>query len=601
MKLHRLKVEGLRRINNVEIHFGDATFLIGANNVGKSTVLFAIEKLLSIDKKVDEKDFYSIIDEETGETKPACTKIILEAEFRNLPLEALQWRGFKGRTFSYTPEGLGDSGISIHYRKIYELGKDVVVSLKTKKRILNQSYKECKTPQSFIDQGASSDLIQELFDDNLTKNITKSQMALLEEINDIWDLEDVDEWFVNPGGIPQVVISRLPRFLYIPADTACNEVDGGTSSVMGKMLSELFEDVRSQSTNFTQAQHYLDELAKELDPEDENSEFGRMLIELNGILANVFPDTRLHATTDLSKPDKVLKPTFNVEMSSNVRTSVNRQGSGMIRAAAFGILRYRQKWMARRANDTIRSMIIAFEEPELYLHPCAANQMRNIIYGLSQNDSQIIASTHSPFMIDLSRKPRQVLNRFSICDEQLDVKAFSVTDAFKILQGDDANYVKMLQRIDDHIARIFFTKYIVIVEGDTEAVVICETLKRLSQNQYNRLICDFEIIKARGKATIIALVKYLIALGVSPIVVHDRDAGTVRAEQFNNPIANAVGTNGRIIQMLECIEDEIGYEPPTSDKPYKAYCATLQWGSKWTDIPPRWQNKMKDIFGEYVP
>ncbi len=52
-----------------------------------------------------------------------------------------------------------------------------------------------------------------------------------------------------------------------------------------------------------------------------------------------------------------------------------------------------------------RSLIIGFEEPEIYLHPSAANQMRDLIYELSDGQSQIIATTHSPYLIDLSRKP----------------------------------------------------------------------------------------------------------------------------------------------------------------------------------------------------
>ena len=47
MRLYKLKIEGFRKIISAEITFGDATFLIGENNVGKSTVLSAIEYLLT--------------------------------------------------------------------------------------------------------------------------------------------------------------------------------------------------------------------------------------------------------------------------------------------------------------------------------------------------------------------------------------------------------------------------------------------------------------------------------------------------------------------------------------------------------------------------
>ena len=91
---------------------------------------------------MDEEDLYSIIDTETGETKPACNKIILKVEFKNLPKEAME--RFKGRTFSYESTGPSDAGISIHYRKIYELGRDVVIELKTKKGFVKKHTKHVK-------------------------------------------------------------------------------------------------------------------------------------------------------------------------------------------------------------------------------------------------------------------------------------------------------------------------------------------------------------------------------------------------------------------------------------------------------------------------
>ncbi len=121
MRLHSLKIEGFRRLHSACIMFGDATFLIGANNTGKSTVFKAIEYLLSAKKTIPSSEYYSVIDEETGETKPVVTTIVLEAEFRNLPYDAHQWRGFKGRIFSYTTEDEGDSGLSVTYRKTFEL------------------------------------------------------------------------------------------------------------------------------------------------------------------------------------------------------------------------------------------------------------------------------------------------------------------------------------------------------------------------------------------------------------------------------------------------------------------------------------------------
>jgi len=450
-----------------------------------------------------------------------------------------------------------------------------------------------------LDLGVTEDILIEYFSD-LDKPIGKSKTASesLEAIDEIWDVLDEDTWFQNPGGIPGNVLKMLPRFLLIPVDVAFNEIQGSNSGVLGKTLNELFETVRENSDNYKIAQTYLSSLSKELDPEDENSEFGKMMKDLNGVLSSIFPESKLHAMTNLSDPSS-LKPTFNVEMSSNVKTIIENQGTGMIRAAVFGMLRFRQNWLSKKEDDHNRSLIICFEEPEIYLHPSAANQMRDAIYDLSGSNSQIICSTHSPYLIDISRKPRQVLNRLKISDNFVECDTFSVSEAFKVLQQEDKDYVKMLLKIDNYIARAFFATNVVIVEGDTEDILIRESLSRLPKENYLNIVSNFEIIKARGKASIIGLVKYLTSMGIKPIVIHDRDNNEPNALKYNEPIKKAVGMNGRIILMEENIEDIVGYIA-TYEKPFQAYKQAKSWGENWNDLPINWRIKLKEIFTIYI-
>ena len=593
MKLNCLHIEGYKRIESATVLFGDATFLIGPNNTGKSTVLSAITHLLSANKRIPEVEYYSVQDETTNERKTVSNKIVLEAEFRNLPLEAKTWRGFKGRIFDYDTKGSEESGLCLTYKKTYELGKDVVIELKSKTRAMKVQYEDIGTPQDLIDRGIAADLVGELFDD-LDKKLTTTSRAKLQEINDIWDIGTEDTWFQNPGGIPGVVLSRLPRYIIIPADTSSNEMCSG--GVLPKTLNELFEDVRASSRNYQEAQRFLNELAKELDPSDASSEFGKMMVELNTIIAGIFPESKIHARADLSDPDKSLKPTFTVELSSNICTPVDHQGAGMIRSAVFGILRFRQKWLSKREDQGIkRSIIIGFEEPEIYLHPSAANQMRDTIYELSAQDSQIVATTHSPYLIDLSRKPKQVLDRFSFAGESIQIQPFSVTDAFRVLQDEDRNYVKMILKVDDYVARVFFTKRVVVVEGDTEDIVIRESFKRIDKVRRLGILANTEVIKARGKASIIGLSKYLKAMGITPFIIHDRDGGIAAAEKFNAPIEEIVGKEN-VVKLEECLEDVLGYAPPATEKPFAAYSFAEGWGDAWSDVPERWKLVMERAF-----
>lgn len=118
MNIHSLRIEGFRKHKDTTILFSDSTFLIGENNVGKSSVLVALDYLLNIKSKIPEEEFYSVVDA-NGSIIRKVNEVILTAEFRNLPEESKEWRGFRGRIIPYTPSFDGDTGLSFVYRKTF--------------------------------------------------------------------------------------------------------------------------------------------------------------------------------------------------------------------------------------------------------------------------------------------------------------------------------------------------------------------------------------------------------------------------------------------------------------------------------------------------
>lgn len=600
MRLHTLEIEGFRRIKRATILFGETTFLIGENNSGKSTVLQALHYLLSGPSKLDDTQFYAETDA-NGVTCTVATEVIFCGEFRNLPAEATTWRGFKGRIRTYeVEEGSEESGLSVVYRKRYEPNAKPVVELRTRVREKKPAYSECRTPQDLIDAGATEADVRDLFHD-LERNLGARDTPALEALDEIWDLLDEEEWFANPGGIPGNVLLRLPKVLIIPAEYRSEEISNEKKGALADTLQTLFEDVRDASDNYQQAQVFLDELARELDPSDTESEFGQMMAELNGVLGQVFPETQINVKANLSDPDKVLQPQFDIKMKSNVETPIALQGTGMVRSAVFGLLQFREKWLSERAGGDPQSLIIGFEEPEMYLHPSAANKMRDAIYSISSQATQIVATTHSPFLIDLSRERRQLLNRCHPGDTGVEVVSFNVSRAFKDLADDDRDYVKMILKVDDHVARGFFTKTVVVVEGDSEIVAVRQALSRLPEEARLRILADFEVISARGKASIISFVRYLKALDIRFRVLHDRDGGTPGAEKFNDPIQEAAGDTARVTVLEECLEDVLGYAAPSHDKPYHAFKNSLEWGQTWQGVPANWRRALEAVFEGYIP
>lgn len=606
MNLYSLRIQGLRKHLDTVIHFSDSTFLIGENNVGKSSVLVALDYLLNLKSKVPEEEFYSVADE-TATPVNVANEIVLTAEFRNLPEAAISWRGFRGRIIPYTPQYAEDSGLSFVYRKTYQLsGASPKIEVRQFSKTLKEEYAACKTIEDYLTNGLNPEEIPEQLNAIPHNQILKAaDKKILADVESLYSYDETQiDWCENPGGIPQNVLSKLPSFLLIPAQDRQEEITAGTGTLQ-KTLEELFREVRDSSEHYRQAQHYLNLLQSELDPCNPDTEMAKMMLELNDVVSDVFPSASILAHTNLSNPDTTIKPSFAIQMSSNIATSASLQGTGMIRSAVFALLRYKSMRDAKRCEGDSRPLIIGFEEPELYLHPNATSKIRETIYRLAENpNNQIICTTHSPYMIDISRMPHQILNHLSITHlnqngqdgETIKIKPFNVTEEFRKLQDDNKSYVKMLLRVDDAISKSFFVKKVLIVEGDTEQIVINETLSFLPQEIRSAIKSDWHIVRARGKAAIIPLIKYFKSMDIDVYVIHDGDYGTAGAEVFNGPIKLALNDDSHLVVLDKCIENALGCPVMSSDKPLHAYSFISERWHQWGDISNIWRECIEKIF-----
>lgn len=333
VQLYSLNIEGFRKHTDTKIIFSDSTFLIGENNVGKSSILYALEYLLGASQSISLDEFYSL--EEDGEKRIAVDKIVFTAEFHKIPPEASSWRGFKGRLLNYEADKNDptDTGIKFIYRKTYPKGGKVKIETLENPKIIKDEFKNCTNIQEYLDAGLpEEELTEDLKKIKYDKKLSTKEKGLFYDVEYIYDLDESKEcWIENPGGIPQNVLSKLPKYLLIPAQDSEGEISG-TSGTLQKTLNELFNEVREKSENYKKAQEYLNKLAKELDPSDENTEISKMIGELNDIISDVFPHTGISAAANLSDADKVIKPAFDIQMSSNVATPSNLQGTGLIRS-----------------------------------------------------------------------------------------------------------------------------------------------------------------------------------------------------------------------------------------------------------------------------
>lgn len=579
MRLKRIEIKNFRRIEYVDIKLTNTSFLIGPNNSGKTSILKAIEYLLSLDS-IESNDF-RIVGDSIQEN------IEITGYFGDISPTTASSRGFKGRIIN------GE----FVYRKKYSLNsKKPVIESKVFPYEVNSQFSNAKKYKDLVDLGISEETIKEVFklDEILEKDKLKTGWEKnLPEILD-FKTDQPPIWEENPGGIPQNIISKLPKLISIPSFTNINDIESGDKKyILGECLSILFEDIITGSEIASNITAQLTSLEEKMNSENDPASVKIVVKEVNKIINEVFPNCGIDIVPSLQELSEILKPKYTVTLSSNIKTKPDRQGTGLIRTTAFAMLRYHSKLKQEKELQT-RPIIVSFEEPEIYLHPSAANLLRETIYSLGKTD-QIICTTHSPWMVDLSKDPLSLTRFFVKNNGFIDSINYSLSDTLDKMKSRDKQRIKMLQFFDDEISRIFFSERVLIVEGDTELLVLKKSINILPDKIKNNIIFKSQIIRARSKPTIISVIKYLKELGIEPYVMHDGDFTVRKAASYNIHIKNALQNDNKLFVLSNNLEQTLGYRSSKIDKPYKAYLKIRDW-KKWTDIPKDWRVLLKKIY-----
>lgn len=243
-------------------------------------------------------------------------------------------------------------------------------------------------------------------------------------------------------------------------------------------------------------------------------------------------------------------------------------------------------------NGAIRPHVLLLDEPELCLHPNAVREACRVLYDLpNAGNWQVMVTTHSPAFIDVSRD-----NTTIIRVEQIDGD-ISGTTVFRPerakLDNEDRARLKLLNIFDPYVAEFFFGGRCIIVEGDTEYTALKHVIAS-KLGMYN----DVHIIRARGKATIVSLIKILNHFGSSYSVLHDSDTPITmrKGKQIKNPawalnekIYKVVtdrpeSSKVRLLSSLGNFEKAYFGEEVSNEKPYNAILNLQQNSSAFKKV-----------------
>lgn len=252
-------------------------------------------------------------------------------------------------------------------------------------------------------------------------------------------------------------------------------------------------------------------------------------------------------------PSDILKSTSSevyIDSNKKEKMSLANQGTGLQRMSLIFLI---QNMIEKKLLGEDDNKLLLIDEPEAFLHPEAVRALSRSLYKIGEK-MPLIISTHSPILIDLSENHTSI-QVFRVGEKQAIRLYKSEREKF---DEDDIRNMKILNYVDSYVNEFFFADKIVIVEGDTEYIAFKHFAKVKNVNVH--------IIRARGKSTIVTLMKILNQFNTSYDVLHDVDnnnehpSSTLKAQLTNckNIFKQRVNNNIRIFCSISNFENAIG-------------------------------------------
>ena len=488
-RLVKLIVRNYRCIGNkpVEIDLDDIVVLVGANNVGKSSILKAYELAMSQGSN--------------------AAKLKLE-DFPNGKIDPENFPEIELHTIVYD-NSPGDRWITV---------------------LAN-----------------GENLVRERF---IWQNEDKP-------IREGWDVE-AGGWSTQvPWGAPNVANARRPEphrvDAFDPPDVQAKAITDILMKALTDRVKNLKANEQEEPNDYQKLIINVKELQKKIVAEAQE-QIDTVNQELTSLVEKVFPNYKIDFD---AKPEDNLDKTINLFKSDaqllmgpadGYLSTIDRQGSGARRTLLWTALKFISENNQKGKDEegaAVRPHVLLIDEPEICLHPRAIRDACTVLYDLPNGGNwQVMATTHSPIFIDFSRNNTTIV-RVERNDDG-DIQGTTVFRPDKVqLDADDKKNLKLLNLCDPYVAEFFFGGKVIIVEGDTEYTAF-NYIKSSKPDDYKNV----HIIRARGKATIVSVIKILNHFGSSYSVLHDSDTPRITTKAGREMANPAWGNNPNILAAI---------------------------------------------------
>jgi putative ATP-dependent endonuclease of OLD family len=331
------------------------------------------------------------------------------------------------------------------------------------------------------------------------------------------------------------LLEKYVQWIFIPAvKHATDEQSETKTGALGKLLARTVRaKVNFSSTVEALVTETREQYQKMLD--DNEAALAGISEALQRRLAEwAHPAATLRVAwqQDSSKAVKVDQPLAGIVAGeSGYEGSLVRFGHGFQRSYLLALLQE----LASGDDKTAPTLILGCEEPELYQHPPQARHLAGVFEKLSQDNAQIIVTTHSPYFVSGKNFESVRLVRRNLADNCASIRQYSyskVAERFAEVVGEppkekSAALSKVHQALQPALNEMFFTQRLVLVEGLEDIGYIHSWLILTDHwEAYRRSGCH--VVAVEGKSEMIRPAIIAQGLGIPVFAVIDADGDKIR-------------------------------------------------------------------------
>lgn len=562
MRLSTLRLQNCRSCGDVTVSFDPYTCLVGPNGAGKSTILGALNVLFhhaagsSLDVALLREDDFC--DKDTS--KP----IEIVATFTHLSAEA------EADLAEYVRHG----ELVIKARAVWDAERAAAPVKQYGARLVMRQF----APYFDADKrGAKASDLKVLFGDlrrqwpEMPSVSAKADMeaalrAFEEQHRDLCELTDSEDQFY---GISRGAnrLARHIQWVYVPAvKDAADEQSEGKETALGQLLQRT---IRTEF-NFDDAIAALrtDALGRyETLVRSQDAALAGVEAHLQETLQHwAHPGARveLRWNADRDKSVTINAPFARVKIGEgDFVGDVPRVGHGMQRAFIVAMLQQ----IATSDATGGPTLLLGFEEPELYQHPPQARHLSTVLEELTAGNAQVIVTTHSPLFV--SGRGFEAVRMIRKTDGTARSRCSSTTyaDVSKhlapALGGAAASASSQLgvleQILQPSQAEMFFCNVPVLVEGREDIAFLATYMRKSDQwREFRRLGGHF--IAAEGKSNMSRLASVSQLLGVKAFTVFDGDGDCAEKDRAQHERDNKC-----LLRLAGCGETPFVSSPIIAD------------------------------------